>query len=68
MAKHNELIDIKVYLHRQTERAAQLEAIEVQTGAHWFPLSQIELAGIAEGQNTYLMTCPQWLAKEKGFC
>jgi hypothetical protein len=62
------LIDVKVFLHRQTEREAQLEAIEFQTGAHWFRLSQIELGAIAEGENTYTMTCPKWLAEEKGFC
>lgn len=68
--KHNreELVDCKVFLHRSTERAAQLEALEFQTGAHWFPLSQIELAAISEGENTYVMSCPKWLAEEKGFC
>ncbi len=65
---HDKLVDVKVFLHRQTERAVQLEAIEFQTGAHWFPLSQIELSGLVEGQNTYTMTCPKWLAEEKGFC
>jgi hypothetical protein len=62
------LVDVQVFLHAKTDRAAKLEALEFQTGAHWFPLSQIELSGLSEAENTYLMTCPKWLATEKGFC
>ncbi len=62
------LVDVKVFMHRNTERAVQLEALENETGAHWFPLSQIELSPISEAENTYTMTCPKWLAQEKGFC
>jgi hypothetical protein len=66
--KEASLVEVKVFKHRQTERAVQLEAIETPTGAHWFPLSQIELSGVDEGQNIYVMSCPTWLATEKGFC
>lgn len=62
------LIDVKVYLHHKDERAVLLEATEFPTGAQWFPLSQIELSGISESSNIYEMTCPKWLATEKGFC
>lgn len=62
--KYHDLADVCVTLIRQTDRA-----VLVSTGnakeAVWLPLAQIELAADGNGQ-TYTLTCPQWLAEEKG--
>ncbi|WP_137387997.1 hypothetical protein [Rhodoligotrophos defluvii] len=61
MLKRHDLIDIAVQVRRTTERAAL-----VQDGIReaWVPLALVELA--AQGDGTHTLTCPEWLAQEKG--
>ncbi|MGF7163309.1 hypothetical protein FHS85_004972 [Rhodoligotrophos appendicifer] len=55
------LIDIAVQVRHTTERAAL-----VHEGAReaWIPLPKAEL--ISNGDGTHTLTCPEWLAKDKG--
>jgi hypothetical protein len=62
--KFHDLADVTVEIIQQTDRG-----VLVSTGkpkeAQWMPLAQIELVSDGNGR-TYTMTCPQWLAEEKG--
>lgn len=60
-----ELIDIVVQLHHETERAVLVSDTGVRDDAVWLPKSQIEyVAGPKPG--TIEVTCPEWLAIDKG--
>jgi hypothetical protein len=54
----SDLLDFAVQLHAETEKAWLVSDDGEKKNAKWIPKSQAELA---EG----ILTCPEWLAKEK---
>lgn len=60
----SDLIDLDVYSHAMTERAVLVSKTSDRDDAVWLPLSQIE---VNERRGSVLeITCPTWLAKDKG--
>lgn len=57
--RKSDLIDLAVQVHHETEKAWLISDDGDRAKAKWIPKSQAE---VAEG----VLTCPEWLAKEKG--
>ena len=55
----SDLIDVAVQVHRETAKAWLVSDTGDKKDAKWIPKSQAELA---DG----VLTCPEWLAKDKG--
>lgn len=53
------LIDVAVQVHHETAKAWLVSDTGDKKDAKWIPKSQAE---IADG----VLTCPEWLAKDKG--
>lgn len=61
MAK-SDLIDIRVILHAETEKAALVSDTGCEDDAVWLPKSKIEM--VQDG-GCWEVTLPEWLAKDK---
>jgi hypothetical protein len=61
----NELTDIMVQLHHETDRAILVSDAGDSEKAVWLPLSQIEFEKTGK-PGIVLVTLPTWLAKERG--
>lgn len=61
----SDLIDLTVQLHHTTDRAILVSDDGDRDKAVWLPLSQIE-TDPTEQPGIVIVTCPQWLAKDKG--
>lgn len=60
----SDLIDLSMQIHAETERAILVSDTGDRDDAVWLPLSQIE---VNERHGSVLeITCPTWLAKDKG--
>lgn len=60
----SDLHDLTVILHRETDKAWLVsDDGDVKNGV-WVPKSQAE---ISRDGGVWTLTCPEWLAKEKGF-
>lgn len=60
----SDLVDLALFLHHRTDKAILVSDDGDWKKAVWLPLSQIE---IEEGdKNNITVTCPEWLAKDKG--
>lgn len=57
------LVDLSVVLLRETDKAWQVDYGENVPA--WVPKSQAELERDSNGK-TWTLTCPEWLATEKG--
>ncbi len=55
----SELVDIEIRIHAETEKAWLVSTTGERKDAIWIPKSQAEIC-----KNT--LTCPAWLAIEKG--
>ena len=70
MAKHHQLVDIEVRVHKQTKLAALISVTGVNADAAWVPLAQIELHETQfKGGDlifTHELTAPETLLIEKG--
>ena len=64
MKKKHDLVDLSVEVLRHSDRAALVSTGDPNK-AEWVPLSQCELVSDGNGR-THTLTCPQWLAEEKG--
>lgn len=60
----SDLIDLEMHLHHATERAVLVSDDGDKAKAVWLPLSQVEVAPRTGA--TVTVTCPEWLAIEKG--
>jgi hypothetical protein len=58
------MIDIKMHLHHTTDKAIRVSEDGNYKKAIWLPLSQVEVRYISK--DTVVVTCPSWLAMEKG--
>ena len=59
----SDLVDLAVIKHRETEKAWLVSDTGESKDGVWIPKSQAELY---EGQSGSTLTCPEWLATEKG--
>lgn len=59
----SDLVDIRVILHHETERAVKVSDDGDEKNAVWLPKSKIE---IARDGGCWEVTLPEWLAIEKG--
>jgi len=62
MTHKNELVDIAVTLHAETEKAWLIDHGGLEKV--WIPKSQGELEKNKDGK-TYCLTIPEWLAQDK---
>lgn len=61
---NDELVDLTMHLHHKTEKAILVSDDGDEKRAVWLPLSQIEVETLKG--NAVEVTCPVWLAKNKG--
>lgn len=61
-----ELTDLTLHLHAETEKAIRVSDTGHDRDAVWLPLSQVEVSKHPHYAETVEVTCPVWLAKEKG--
>lgn len=59
----SDLIDLAVQLHHETGKAWLVSDDGDREKAVWIPKSQAEIE--ADGK-IHLLTCPEWLAQDKG--
>lgn len=59
MSGRSDLVDIEVIVRRETDRAWGVEDPDKEGNLIWLPKSQCE---IDDGT----LTCPEWLARDKG--
>jgi hypothetical protein len=64
----SDILDLRVVVHRQTDRAIQVSEHDELSKAVWLPLSQIEMtpAPTKGGMRCADLQIPQWLAEAKG--
>lgn len=63
-ASKSDLIDLTVQLHRVTAKAVLVSNDGDRDHAVWLPLSQCEIE--RETGGIVIVTCPEWLATDKG--
>lgn len=59
----SDLADIDVQLHHETEKAWLVSSDGDRENAIWIPKSQAEIE--PKGKH-HVLTCPEWLATDKG--
>jgi hypothetical protein len=62
----NELVDLTMQLHHRTDKAILVSDDGDAKNAVWLPLSQIEVEIKDARKGVVVVTCPSWLATEKG--
>lgn len=66
-ARKSDLIDVTVTIHAETEKAWLMSDDGTQARGKWVPKSQGEFEPTTVAPHIGILTCPEWLAKEKGF-
>lgn len=66
-AQKSDLIDVTVTIHAETEKAWLMSDDGTKARAKWVPKSQGEYDPTSAAPHIGTLTCPEWLAKEKGF-
>ncbi len=65
-AGHSDLVDLDIVIRRETDKAWGI-ADPIKTGnIIWLPKSQCEVDDIKAPKMSAKLTCPEWLAKERG--
>lgn len=62
----SDLVDLEVYLRRETDRAYGIADPDKPGNIIWLPKSQCEIEGGDPPSKLATLTCPEWLAIEKG--
>lgn len=68
MSGRNELVDLALYVHHETDAAYRVSDDGKDANAVWLPKSQIELVPDGQpkpGAYTAVVTMPVWLAQDK---
>ncbi len=60
------LIDLDVIVRRETDKAYGIASPDKADEIIWLPKSQCEIDGDDDPSRRATLTCPEWLAKEKG--
>jgi hypothetical protein len=63
---NKQLYDIRVQLHRETDKAVLVSETGDKEQAVWLPRSQIECVEVDGKPGLLDVTMPEWLAQEKG--
>lgn len=66
-ARRSDLIDVTVTIHAETAKAWLMSDDGTKERAKWVPKSQGEFEPTTIATHIGTLTCPEWLAKEKGF-
>ena len=66
MTGRSDLVDFDVVVRRETDRAWGIADPNKVGNILWLPKSQCEVDEIAMPSRKATLTCPEWLAKEKG--
>lgn len=62
----SDLIDLAVIVRRETDKAWGIASEDEAGAIIWLPKSQCEISDHKMPQGTATLTCPEWLAKDKG--
>lgn len=62
----SDLVDLAVVVRRETPGAWGIEDATKPGSIIWLPKSQCEIDDIKQPSKCGTLTCPEWLAKEKG--
>lgn len=62
----SDLIDLSVVVIRETDKAWGIQDESKPETVIWLPKSQCEITSIKNPSGVAELTCPEWLAKEKG--
>ena len=68
MSKHKEVVDLKLVVFHETDRAFLVGLTEAKDEAVWLPHSQVEKGdkcGVVRGLPIHKFQVPEWLAIEK---
>jgi hypothetical protein len=63
--QRSDLVDITVSKHHETSKAVLVSDTGLGDDAVWLPLSQIEIVPASQA-GLFIVTMPEWLAKDKG--
>jgi len=63
-ATNNDIHEIEVHLHAETERGLLVSVTGKRDDAEWVPKSQVEIERVRH--MTWKLTAPEWLLHEKG--
>jgi len=66
MPRHNELIDLTMIVHRETDKAILASDSGDPDDAVWLAKSQIEIVQETTHTSVRTITLPEWIAVEKG--
>ena len=66
MTGRSDLVDIEVVVKRETDRAWGVEDPNKAGNIIWLPKSQCEIECEPAPSKDGVLTCPEWLAQEKG--
>ncbi len=61
----SELVDLTMQKHAETAKAVLVSDTGDEKDAVWLPLSQVEIEPGGK-PGVVVVTCPEWLAKDKG--
>lgn len=65
-AYRSDLVDLEVRVRRETDMAWGIASEDKAGEIIWLPKSQCEMGEIKQPQKTATLTCPEWLARDKG--
>lgn len=66
MSGRSDLVDLEVYVRRETDAAWGIADPDKPGNIIWLPKSQCEIEGNDTPTKVATLTCPSWLAIEKG--
>jgi len=66
MPRHNELIDLTMIVHRETDKAILASDSGDAADAVWLAKSQVEIMQDDAHPGIHTITIPTWIATEKG--
>jgi hypothetical protein len=67
--RRSDLIDIEVWVHRETDKALLVSLPADGAVFVWVPRSQVEVFSVTQGRGGVYaaeLTMPEWLAMERG--
>lgn len=66
MSGRSDLVDLEVFVRRETDKAWGIDDPDKASNIIWLPKSQCEIEQEPAPSKKGTLTCPEWLAMEKG--
>lgn len=66
MSGRSDLVDLDVVVRRETASAWGIADVNRAGNIIWLPKSQCQIDEVKEPSKAATLTCPEWLAQEKG--